>query len=136
VKSQKYLKFIVENNLNNRINLIGRIDHSQLKYYLDKADIFCMPSRYESFGLAALEAMACGIPVVAANVGGLSELIINGFNGYLCERDSPKLLAKSIEKAASEKWDYANIAKWAEENYSWKKWAEKIIEIVKENIEG
>ena len=131
---EKYLKFIVENNLNNRIKMIGRIDHSQLKYYLDKADIFCMPSRFEGLPAAPLEAMACGIPVVATNAGELPNIIINGFNGYLCENDSPKLLAKSIEKAAREQWDYANIAKWAEENYSWKRWAERITEIVKENI--
>ena len=131
---EKYLKFIVENNLNNRVKMIGRIDHSRLKYYLDKADIFCMPSRSESFGIAALEAMACGLPVVSSNVGGLNELIIDGFNGYLCEKDSPKLLAKSIEKAASKRWDYANIAKWTKENFSWKKWAERITEIAEGDI--
>jgi N-acetyl-alpha-D-glucosaminyl L-malate synthase BshA len=51
---------------------------------LSIADLFLMPSGSETFGLAALEAMACGVPVVASNIGGLPELIIEGETGYLC----------------------------------------------------
>jgi L-malate glycosyltransferase len=49
------------------------------------ADLFLLPSEYESFGLAALEAMAAGTPVVATNAGGIPEIITNGQNGYLSE---------------------------------------------------
>lgn len=52
---------------------------------LSIADVFVMPSESETFGLAALEAMACGVPVVASNVGGLPELIEEGKSGFLCE---------------------------------------------------
>jgi len=48
------------------------------------ADIFVMPSGSETFGLAALEAMACGVPVVASDIGGLPELILDGVSGFLC----------------------------------------------------
>lgn len=51
---------------------------------LSIADIFLMPSGSETFGLAALEAMACGVPVVATDIGGLPELIVDGETGYLC----------------------------------------------------
>lgn len=51
---------------------------------LSIADVFLMPSETETFGLAALEAMACSVPVVASNVGGLPELITDGETGYLC----------------------------------------------------
>jgi N-acetyl-alpha-D-glucosaminyl L-malate synthase BshA len=54
---------------------------------LSCADVFCLPSHYEAFGLAALEAMACGVPVVAARVGGVSELIEDGVTGFLVGPD-------------------------------------------------
>ncbi|GAB5519994.1 MAG: N-acetyl-alpha-D-glucosaminyl L-malate synthase BshA [Rhodothermales bacterium] len=52
---------------------------------LNIADIFLMPSGSESFGLAALEAMACGVPVVATNIGGIPELVLDGETGFLFE---------------------------------------------------
>jgi N-acetyl-alpha-D-glucosaminyl L-malate synthase BshA len=55
--------------------------------WLSAADLFLLPSEQESFGLAALEAMACEVPVVASRVGGLPEIIDDGTTGYLCEPD-------------------------------------------------
>ncbi|MGC1907307.1 MAG: N-acetyl-alpha-D-glucosaminyl L-malate synthase BshA [Candidatus Acidiferrum sp.] len=52
---------------------------------LSSADLFLLPSQLESFGLAALEAMACEVPVVATNVGGLPEVVTHGVDGYLVE---------------------------------------------------
>ena len=52
---------------------------------LSISDLFLMPSGSETFGLAALEAMSCGVPVIASNIGGLPELIENGKTGFLCE---------------------------------------------------
>ena len=52
---------------------------------LSIADVFLMPSGSETFGLAALEAMSCGVPVVASNIGGLPELVTEGESGFLCE---------------------------------------------------
>jgi glycosyltransferase involved in cell wall biosynthesis len=50
---------------------------------LSVADLFVMPSEKESFGLAALEAMACEVPVISSNAGGLPELNIHGYSGFL-----------------------------------------------------
>jgi len=61
---------------------------------LGQADLFLLPSQLESFGLAALEAMACEVPVIATNAGGLPEVIENGIDGYLVEPGDVKLAAK------------------------------------------
>jgi L-malate glycosyltransferase len=62
---------------------LGKQDHVQEK--LGLADLFLLPSELESFGLAALEAMACEVPVIATNVGGLPEVVTHGVDGYLVQ---------------------------------------------------
>jgi len=65
------------------VRFLGKQD--AVEEILSVADLFLIPSSSESFGLAALEAMACGIPVISSNVGGLPELNQEGITGYLCE---------------------------------------------------
>lgn len=59
-------------------------DQEYIAGLLPAADVFILPSEHESFGLAALEAMSCGVPVVGSHVGGLHEVIVDGLTGYLC----------------------------------------------------
>ncbi len=65
------------------IRFLGKQD--QVDELLSIADLFLLPSQYESFGLAALEAMACGVPVISTNAGGLPEINVHGKTGFLCE---------------------------------------------------
>jgi len=64
--------------------------------WLSAGDVFLLPSSQESFGLAALEAMACGMPVVASRVGGLPEVVIDGEHGYLCDPDRADEMADRV----------------------------------------
>jgi L-malate glycosyltransferase len=61
--------------------------------WLSAADLFLLPSSQESFGLAALEAMACEVPVVASRVGGLPEVIADGATGFVCDADDVEGMA-------------------------------------------
>jgi N-acetyl-alpha-D-glucosaminyl L-malate synthase BshA len=65
------------------VHFLGKQDFIHEK--LGSADLFLLPSQLESFGLAALEAMACEVPVIATNAGGVPEVIENGVDGYLVE---------------------------------------------------
>ncbi len=64
-------------------HFVGRVPHEQVIHYLHQMDIFVMPSLQESFGVAAVEASAAGLPIVASNVGGLPEVVLDGETGFL-----------------------------------------------------
>jgi N-acetyl-alpha-D-glucosaminyl L-malate synthase BshA len=77
---------------------------------LSAADLFLMPSQSESFGLSALEAMACGLPVVSSSVGGLPELVIHNETGFIAEIGDVDRMAKySIDLLTNEK-KYKNFS--------------------------
>lgn len=67
-----------------------------LEHLLGIADVFLMPSETESFGLAGLEAMACGVPVVGSRIGGLPELVVHGECGYLEPMGDTEAMAKRV----------------------------------------
>ena len=78
------------------VRFLGK--QEQMEIILPIGDLFLLPSDYESFGLAALEAMAAGVPVVSSNAGGLSEINKERFSGYLCEvGDVDSMAKKSLE---------------------------------------
>jgi N-acetyl-alpha-D-glucosaminyl L-malate synthase BshA len=82
----------VARNVQNDVLFLGKQNAVQAK--LSQADLFLLPSQLESFGLAALEAMACEVPVIATNVGGVPEVVEHGVDGYLIEPGDVKLAAK------------------------------------------
>ncbi|PSK89048.1 N-acetyl-alpha-D-glucosaminyl L-malate synthase BshA [Taibaiella chishuiensis] len=73
------------------IRFLGKQD--QMEEILNIADVFLLPSQYESFGLAALEAMACGVPVISSNAGGLPEINIHNQTGFLADVGDVKTMA-------------------------------------------
>jgi len=84
--------------LDDIIEYVGAKPHNELPYYFNKMDILAFTTRLEeSLGLVGLEAMACGIPVVGSNIGGLPSYIIDNVNGKLFEPGNSKELANHIE---------------------------------------
>ena len=81
-----------ELEMHEHVRFLGK--QNALPEILSIADIFLMPSQSESFGLAALEAMACGVPVIGTNLGGIPEVITHSENGYIAELGDIKRMAK------------------------------------------
>lgn len=83
-------------NVENEVIFAGRKDRSQLKVYYNAADVFVTTPWYEPFGITPLEAMACGTPVIGANVGGIKYSVVDGETGFLVPPKSPKILAEKL----------------------------------------
>ena len=88
----------VECGVTDCVEFFGRQPQSALQSYYDRIDILLMPSRSEGFGLTALEGMARGCVVVAADVGGLPELVLDGKTGLLCRKEDVTDLVKAISQ--------------------------------------
>lgn len=104
-------KLVNEMGLKRKVFFLG--NSREVDPYISSADVFLLPSAQESFGLAALEAMAYGIPVVASNVGGLPELIEHGKTGFLASvGDIPKMAEYTIELLSNPD-EYSRISQQA-----------------------
>lgn len=80
-------------------NFVGMVDHSQLLALLHRADVAVLPSRYEPFGIVALEAAAAGAPLVTSNAGGLGEAVIDGVTGLSHRPGDVAALAAAVRVA-------------------------------------
>jgi D-inositol-3-phosphate glycosyltransferase len=83
--------------VDHHISFVGAVDHQDLPAYYNAADVCVVPSYYESFGLVAVESMACGTPVVASRVGGLASTVSDGETGYLIPWRCPEPFAERLE---------------------------------------
>ena len=84
-------------NIQNRVTFAGRVEQKTLPQYYSAADVLAVPSYYESFGLVALEALACGTPVVTTPVGAMEKIVKDGVTGYVATNSDPTNFARLIE---------------------------------------
>jgi len=82
--------------LGERVRFLGFVPNEELPRYYRRSDIFVLPSETESFGLVFAEAMSCGLPILASNVGGIPETVRDGIDGLLCPPGDPASLRKNI----------------------------------------
>ena len=98
-KERERIEGIVgELGLSSITTFAGRIEHEDLAYYYAAADVCVVPSHYEPFGLVAIEAMACGTPVVASEVGGLKFTVIDELTGLLVPPQDEQAFAQAINR--------------------------------------
>jgi N-acetyl-alpha-D-glucosaminyl L-malate synthase BshA len=96
-----------------RVHFLGSQD--AIEKILPCADVFVLPSQYESFGLAALEAMACGVPVVATRAGGIPEVVEEGVTGELCPVDDRAGLVAALTRVLADPGRRRELARNARE---------------------
>ncbi|RUO56251.1 MULTISPECIES: glycosyltransferase family 4 protein [Pseudidiomarina] len=115
--------------LNERVSFLGWVDYDKKLAVIEKANIFCLPSRYDSFGMGFIEAMAAGLPVVALRQGAVPDVVLDGETGILVNDASPSTLAKAIELAYANRVELAKNGKQhVLRNYLSEKLAESFIQ--------
>lgn len=95
LKKLEQLRKILD--ITTEVKFIGRTTQEKLPYYYNASEVVVIPSHYESFGMAALEAMACGIPVITTNVAGISGILDKTHDPLITSSNNPLLLASQIE---------------------------------------
>lgn len=120
-----------------RVTLLDAVPHERLPLYYSAADVCVVPSFYESFGLVALEAMACGVPVVASRVGGLQETVRDGQTGYLVPWRCPEPFAERLELLLGNqplRRRLGRMAREAVERFRWSEVAARVEDVYHELV--
>lgn len=127
------MKYAKENNLAQLVTITGWIDDTEK--YIPAFDIAILPSKWEGFGLVLVEYMACNKPIVASNVGGITDIIKTENSGFLIEVGNVKEFAKHIEKYIKNKELYNKVLKYnytySNENFNINKLIKKHEDILK-----
>ncbi|HEY0605688.1 MAG TPA: glycosyltransferase [Herpetosiphonaceae bacterium] len=127
---------IHELGIGEQVTLRGRIDHAEVPGFLRSFALFAMPSRAEAFGVAALEAQACGLPVVASSVGGLPEVVRDGETGLLVPPEQPQALAEALLALIADPQRRVQMGavgrEWVRARYDWQTNVEQMLEVYRQ----
>lgn len=129
----------INDRTEHKVSYLGPIHGNALIDWYQKATIFAAPARKEHFGIANIEALACGTPVVASAVGGVPDVVKDGFDGVLVPPDQSLALASALETLLENKKlreSYGrNGRMMAEKFFSWNTVLEKVVRIYKKLVE-
>jgi len=136
INKDKYFRLlyytIQKEKLMHHVHFAGSVPHAQMNDVFNASDIVIIPSLFgEGSSFAALESMACGKIVVASNIGGLNDIIIDGYNGFLVKPNSEAFVKKIMEIMDDNimiKHVSVNALRTAKEIYSKKKWDKRVLE--------
>ena len=128
-KIEELQRLVHQHRMEANVSFVGSMDQQRLALFYAAADVCAVPSLTESFGLVALEAMACGTPVVGTRVGGLQTLIDHGESGLLVPAGDYQALAESIAKVLTDhrlRMHLAHGARDRAEHYSWRSVGDRV----------
>jgi D-inositol-3-phosphate glycosyltransferase len=121
-KLEELRRLVHAHRMEDNVDFVGSVDQKRLALWYDAADVCAVPSLTESFGLVALEAMACGTPVVATRVGGLQTVVEHGESGLLVPANDHQALATAIEQVLTDdrlRMHLAHGARDRAERFTW-----------------
>lgn len=122
-----------EEGIEDQVTFAGRRSREELKYYYNAADLFVSTPWYEPFGITPLEAMACGVPVIGANVGGIKYSVDHDVTGFLVPPDEPEILARRMLEVLDDGHRHQALSQHAVKRvrrlFTWETVSEQLAEI-------
>lgn len=122
------------------IHVVGRASQEEVSSYLGRAACFCMPSRWEPFGIAYLEAMRAGLPVIASDLGAAPDFVIDGETGYRVDPADDELLAARLEELLRAPSRCREIGErgraLVQSQYTWERTVGKMRELIQDCVAG
>lgn len=129
-------KLVRKLNLEDKVNFLGRMEHEKVIKCISDYDIFSLPSYNEGFGVAYIEAMSRGIPVIGVKGEGIEDAITNGYNGFLVDREDVDSLHSILEKLIKDEDTRVRVGlngkNTVEKYFTWDENAKKVIKLYEE----
>jgi D-inositol-3-phosphate glycosyltransferase len=118
--------------IEDRVTFVGSRGRSELRHFYAASDVFVTTPWYEPFGITPLEAMACGTPVIGANVGGIAYTVVHGETGYLVPPNDPEALAEKLALVLEQPALAAHLGQLAlrhvQANFTWETIVARLVE--------
>jgi radical SAM superfamily enzyme YgiQ (UPF0313 family)/glycosyltransferase involved in cell wall biosynthesis len=126
---KKMRELIQEFSLESKIKFLGQRSHREIGLWMNAADFLCLPSINEGLSNVIIEAISCGLPVIATKVGGIPEIVTSDKLGVLVKPCDEEDLAQGIKFALQKEWDRVAISKY-DKIFSWNENAKHLYEII------
>lgn len=129
----------VKERYSRKVSFTGPIMHNQLPAYLQSQDAMIFPSLGDGFGLAALEGMSCGLPLVCSDKSGIKDLVKNGVNGYVIPTQDERAIVERVFSLAESLWRIPEMGREARrtaESYSWNRYGDSLYRLLGSVIES
>ena len=138
-EEREHLETLTDNlGIRECVEFAGRVPHERVKDYMNQAEVFVLSSLSEGFPVTILEAMACGLPVVATRVGGVPDIIEDGTNGYLVDAMNQEQIAEALLKLLQNdqlRKEISNNNRKEAERYRWNTVAATLEGIYQKSLE-
>lgn len=126
---QQIHQAVTDNGLSEAVHFVGYLESSVLAEYMSAADVLCLSSSREGSPNVVHEALSCGLPVVATDVGGVKDLIHNNHNGFVVRSFDDEGFAAAVREALAREWDRSQIAELGQSR-SWQKVAAEVLQVM------
>jgi glycosyltransferase involved in cell wall biosynthesis len=137
-EKERYQQMVSDRGLEEKVTFVGFVAREELPQWLTQLDLFVLPSESESFGVSALEAEACGVPVIVNNVGGLPEVVKHGETGIIIPNNDPEEIYQAMKTLLNDDYNRhrmeVNAVQFVKDNYQWDDCIQKMVDLYETSI--